>query len=243
MENLNVQKVIQKTYYIHAKDLPYLDEVIRLMPNYATKSTTNIVIVDQFFETPEKLLSQLDASIRIRTVGQKQTLSIVCKNDGVRREFETEMHFGDKIQDKNEYILFLEDKLQDIYTHRIDIDIARMLKNLKAFLYITTERRQLEIINNSGSMIDKSNNNNTLINIDNDIKKFSTLINIDNVMFSTKRHNVPDNVLEIKLNCVNDVANKTAFDRLVFTLEQKISLTPMDETKFDAGKRVFRAEY
>lgn len=222
MENLDVQKTIQKTYYFHANDLSHLDEVIRLMPNYATKSTTNIVISDHFFETPEKLLSQLDASIRIRVVGQKQTLSIVCKNDGIRREFETEMHFGDKIQDKNEYILFLEDKLQDIYTHRIDIDIARMLKNLKAFLLITTERRQLEIINNSG---------------------FNGLINIDNVMFSTKRHNVPDNVLEIKLNCVNDVANKTAFDRLVYTLEQKVTLVPMDETKFDAGKRVFRAEY
>ncbi len=222
MENLEVQKLVQKTYYIHGKDLPYLNEILNLLPSYATRNKKHITIVDYFYETPEKLLEQLDASIRIRVIDQTQILSIVCKNDGIRREFETEMHYGDKIQDKHEYILFLEDKLQDIYTHRIGIDIARILKNLKVFLFITTERTQLEIINNSG---------------------FNGIINIDNVLFSTKRHNVPDNILEIKMNCVNDTANKIAYDRLIYALEQKILLTPMDETKFDAGKRVFRAEY
>ena len=133
-----------------------------------------------------------------------------------------EMEMGDKIQDKNEYILFLEDKLQDTYTHTIDADIARMLKSLKVFLYITTERTQLEIFNNTG---------------------FTAIVNFDAVAFNTKRHNVFDNILEIKQTCLNDVANKTAYERFYHTLEQKVSLTPMDETKFDAGKRVFRAEY
>lgn len=222
MERFDFKTQIQKTYYIHASDVPHFYEIISLMPNYAIKSENNIQIVDYFFETPEKILEQLDASVRIRVVGDKQTLSIVCKNDGVRREFETDMKFGAKIQDKNEYILFLEDKMQDIYTHRIGIDIARILKNLKVFLTIATERKQIEVFNNVG---------------------FSAIINIDNVMFSTKRHNVPDNIVEIKLNCLNDVANKTAFERFYHTLEQKIVLVPMDETKFDAGKRVFRAEY
>ena len=62
-------------------------------------------------------------------------------------------------------------------------------------------------------------------------------------MFSTKRHNIVDYVLEVKMNCLNDVANKTAYDRFVYALEQKVLLTPMDETKFDAGKRIFRSEY
>lgn len=220
MENLEIQKPMQKTYYIHAKDLPRLEELIKLMPNYATIKTTKMTIVDYFYETPEKLLEQLDASIRVRICGDKQTLSIVCKNNGERKEFETEMHLGDKIE--NEYILFLEDKLQDIYVNKIDADIARMLKGLKVFLYITTDRKQLEIINNTG---------------------FNELVNIDYCLFSTKRHNVPDNILEIKLNSVNDIANRTAFDRFVYTLEQKLSLVPMDETKFEAGKRVFRFEY
>ena len=222
MENLDSQKVIQKTYYVHPEDMSRLDELIRLMPNYATKSSKQIHIVDYFFETPERLMEQLDASIRVRVVGNTQTLSIVCKNDGERREFETDMHFGDKIQDKNEYILFLEDKLQDIYTHRIDIDIARMLKNLKVFFHVDTNRVQLEIFNNSG---------------------FNGLVNFDMVTFHSKRHHVPDYILEIKMNCINDVANKTAFERFYKTLEQKVSLVPMDETKYDAGKRVFRCEY
>lgn len=220
MENLDIQKPIQKTYYIHSNEISRLEELIRLMPNYATVKTSNLTIVDYFYETPDRLLEQLDASIRVRVCGDRQILSIVCKNNGERREFETEMHYGDKIE-KN-YILFLEDKLQDIYINRIDADIARMLKSLKIFMHITTDRKQLEIINNSG---------------------FKGLVNIDYCLFTTKRHNVPDNILEIKMDCVNDVANKTAFDRLIFSLEQKLTLVPMDETKYEAGKRVFRFEY
>ena len=223
MENLEVKKTIQRTYYVKAKDMVRLDELIRLMPNMATKSSKQVEIIDYFYETPDKLLETLDASIRVRVVdNSKQTLSIVCKSNGVRREFETDMHYGDKIQDNNEYILFLEDKLQDMYTHRMDADIARMLKRLKVFMYIVTNRLQLEIFNNSG---------------------FLGIVNFDAVMFHTKRHQIPDNILEIKMNCVNDIANKTAFERFCYALEQKVEMTNMGETKFEAGKRVFRYEY
>lgn len=223
MENLDIEKRIQNTYYLHsAQDFSRLSELVHLMPNYATKSESQFTIIDYFYETPENFLQQLDSSIRIRVVGDHQTLSIVCKHEGIRREFETEMNFGDKIQDRDEYIMFLDDKLQDIYTHQIDIDIPRILKGLKVFLYITTSRRQLEIINNTG---------------------FDAFVNFDSVLFSTKRHNVGDNILEVKLNCLKDIANMTAYNRFVHTLEQKVMLTPMDETKFDAGKRIFRSEY
>ena len=222
MEVLESSKLIQKTYYVHGQDVPRVAELIRLMPNYATKSKTQIHIVDYFYETPDKLLEELGASIRVRVLEKEQILSMVYHKEGKRREFEMQMELGDKIQDKNEYILFLEDKLQDIYTHTIDVDIARMLKNLKVFLFITTERTQLEIFNNTG---------------------FTGIVNFDAVLFSTKRHNVGENILEIKQTCLNDVANKIAFERFYHALEQKVLLTPMDETKFDAGKRVFRAEY
>lgn len=223
MENLDVKKLVQRTYYMHSeKDFAHAEEIVRLMPNYATKSTKTYQIVDYFFETPEKLLEQIDASIRIRVAENRQTLSIVCKSDGVRREFETEMQMGEKIQDKNAYILFLEDKIQDIYTHKIDVDVARMLKNLRVFLAIVTDRKQLEVINNQG---------------------FCALVNIDHVEFQTKRQKIKDNVFEIKLNSVADVANKTAFSRLCKAVEQKVLITPMDETKFDAGKRISKYEY
>ena len=223
MENLEYKKLIQRTYYVKGKDLVRLDELIRLMPNMAIKSSKQIEIVDYFYETPEKLLATLDASIRVRVIDNNtQILSIVCKNNGVRREFEMDMHFGDKIQDQNEYILFLEDKLQDMYTHRMDADIARMLKRLKVFMYITTNRLQLEIFNNSG---------------------FSGIVNFDEVVFCTKRYKIPDNIFEIKMNCVNDIANKTAFERFCFALEQKVQLTNMGETKFEIGKRIFHYEF
>lgn len=224
MEKLNIQKKIQNTYYVKSQaDFARLNEVISLMPNFQViGKKTGIVIHDYFYETPERLLEQLDASIRIRTIGENQTLSIVCKIGGNRREFETEMYFGDKIQDKLEYILFLEDKLQDIYTHRIDADIARILKGLKVFLHVETYRTELEVINNSG---------------------FKGLVDFDVVVFNTKRHHITDNVLEVKLNCLNDVGNMTAYNRFCHEIEQRVLLVPMQETKFEAGRRVFRYEY
>ena len=224
MEILEVQKQIQRTYYVDSKDLSRLDELIRLMPNMATKSETQFEIVDYFYDTPEKLMETLEASVRVRVNStlNKQYLSIVVKPEGKRREFEIEMHYGDKIQDKNEYILFLEDKLQDLYTHRMDADIARMLKKLKVFLFITTYRTQLEVFNNTG---------------------FNGYVNFDSVLFNTKRHKIPEYILEIKMNCMNDIQNKTAFERFCYTLEQKVKLTNMGETKYEIGKRVFRYEY
>ena len=140
MEILDIQKQVQRTYYVDSKDLSRLDELIRLMPNMATKSETQFEIVDYFYDTPDKLMETLESSIRVRVIEttKKQYLSIVVKPQGVRHEYEIKMQYGDKIQDKNEYILFLEDKLQDLYTHRMEADIARMLRSLKVFLYITT---------------------------------------------------------------------------------------------------------
>lgn len=224
MEKLNIQKKLQNDYYVKSTaDFTRLNEIISLMPNYQViGKKEGIVIHDYFYETPEKLMEQLDASIRVRKVGEDQTLSIVCKIGGMRREFVTEMHYGDQIQDKNEYILFLEDKLQDIYTHRIDADIARILKGLKVFLHIETYRTELEVINNSG---------------------FNGIVDFDVVIFNTKRQRITDYVLEVKLNCLNDVGNTTAYNRFVHELEQRVLLVPTQETKFEAGRRVYRYEW
>lgn len=223
MENLDIQKKTQNTYYLHsANDFARIEQIVNLMPNFGVREVNSFEINDYFYETPERLMNQLDASIRVRVVGGTQTLSIVCKNDGIRREFETEMVLGDTIQSQNKYILFLEDKLQDMYTHKIEIDIVRILKNLKVFLHIVTNRTQMKIINNSG---------------------FLGVVNLDRVMFRTKRHNVAESVLEVKMDCLEDVANKTAFNRFVTNIEQRVLITPMDETKFEAGKRIFGYEW
>jgi hypothetical protein len=97
-----------------------------------------------------------------------------------------------------------------------------MLKSLRVFLQVETYRTQLEVINNSG---------------------FNGLVNFDSVVFNTKRHKVQDNVLEVKLNCLNDVGNMTAYNRFCHELEQKVLLLPMQETKFEAGKRIFKYEF
>ncbi len=223
MEKLNLIKNYDENYYLHSeKEYARLYELISLMPNYAISNTQNLSHTDVFYETPDNLLKRLDASIRVRHEGDQQYLSIVCKNNGVKREFEMQMKFGDKIADKIEYLIFLEDKLQDIYTHNIDANIIRLLKFLKPFLFITTTRTRYEIINNTG------------------LKVF---VDFDRTNFKTKRHDENDNIVEIKLKSLADKQNLTAYDRFIAELKEKVLLLPMEETKYDAGMRVFRYEY
>jgi adenylate cyclase class IV len=223
MEKIYLDKKYEKNYYLHdEKVFERIKELVGFMPNYQIGNTQNIKHTDVFYETSGRLLNQLDASVRIRIEGDNQTLSIVCKNNGEKREFEMPMKYKEKIQDRLEYLIFLEDKLQDIYTHRIDANIIRLLKDLKPFLFIETNRTRYEIMNNLG------------------LKFF---LDYDKTNFKTKRHSVDDFIMEIKLKSVADVQNLTAYNRFIDELRDKVLLVPMEETKYEAGMRVFRYEY
>lgn len=223
MEKIYLDKQYEHDFYLHSeKDYERIDELIGFMPNYQVNDKQTSTHVDVFYETPDYLLRQLGASVRIRTDGDQQYLSIICKNNGEKHEYEMQMKFEEKIEDRIEYLIFLEDKLQDIYTHSIDANLIRLLRGLKPFLFVTTSRTQYEIINNSGLRF---------------------FVDFDRTNFKTKRHNVNDNILEIKLKSIADTQNLTAYDRFIKELREKVLLVPMEETKYDAGMRVFKYEY
>lgn len=222
MELINVSKEIEKTYYLQSSsDFQNILQVINLMPSFAVANTSRETHQDVYYDTPDKFLTNLESTVRVRTYHEKgeQYLSIICKNLGEEREFQMTMNFGDKITDKEDYIFFLEDKLQDIYLHRFDFDVIRILKGLKKFLCIETNRTIHEIINNQG---------------------FKANACFDYVTYVTKRNKNYDSILEVKLDCWHTQENIFFFEKFTKELEKRIVLIPMNEKKLNAGLRTFR---
>lgn len=222
MEMINVSKEVEKTYYLQSSyEFENIKKVINLMSSFAIANTYKEFHQDVYFDTPDKFLTNLDSTVRVRTYPEKgeQYLSIVCKNLGERREFQMAMNFGDTLLDKEDYLYFLEDKLQDIYLHRFDFDVLRILKSLKKFLCIETNRTVNEVINNQG---------------------FKALACFDNVAYTTKRNNDYDAILEVKLDCWHTDENIYFFEKFTKELEKRIILIPMNEKKLDSGLRTFR---
>lgn len=222
MEMIKVSKDIDKSYYLQSEeDFGKLYSVINLMPSFAIASTSKELHSDVYFDTTDNFLKKLDSTVRVRFYPElkQQILSIVCKNLGEKREFQMNMEFGDEIASKDEYLFFLEDKLQDIYVHRFDFDVVRILKGLKKFLCIETNRTIYEIINNQG---------------------FKCNACFDNVTYVSKRNKNYDSILEIKLDCWQTEDNLYFFNKFVKELEYRVVLIPMNEKKLAGGLRSFK---
>lgn len=222
MELINISKEVEKTYYLQSeRSFDDLFQVINLMPSYAIANTTKETHQDIYFDTTDRFLGNLDSTVRIRYYPdtKQQYLSIVCKNLGVRREFQMTMQFGDTINDNEDYLFFLEDKLQDIYLHRFDFDVIRILKGLKKFLSIETNRTIYEVINNQG---------------------FKTNVCFDRTSFTTKRNKTHEAILEVKLDCWHSDDNLYFYDKFIKEIEKRVILIPMNEKKLDAGLRTFK---
>lgn len=225
MEMINVSKEIEKTYYLQkGEDFSRILSIINLMPNFAVATTYQAKHSDIFYDTTNYFLANLDSSVRIRKdeTNKEQSLSIICKNLGEKREFVMKMEYGDEITDKDDYLFFLEDKLQDIYVHRFDFDVIRILKGLKKFVVIETDRTVREIINNLG---------------------FKAKVCFDKVNYVSKRNKNTDSILEIKLDCWKSSDNLYYFEKFTKELEHRVVMIPMNEKKFDAALRSFKMEY
>lgn len=223
MENVKIGRNVDKGFYLTTVDDFFrANQILNLMPNFQVGNVKEFEFTDTYFETPEYFLKELEATIRIRKTPEKQTLSIVCNNLGVAREFEIEMKYGSSITDDDVYILFLEDKIQNIYTHRIDVDVIRVLHHLRPFLVMTTHRKACEIITSTD---------------------FRAEVDFDRTYIQTKRNKDQINILEFKNKCFLSNENEEMFNRFVKEFERRMVLIPMDEKKLSAGMRVFNREW
>lgn len=223
MENIEIGKNIDRNYYLTSENqFAHISQVMHLMPSFQVGKTKEYSFTDTYFETSEYFLKELNATIRIRQMPETQTLSIVCNNIGIRREFEMEMAYGDNINDNEDYIFFLEDKIQDIYTHRIDVDIIRVLHHLKPFLVIETRRKTYEIMNS---------------------REFRAEVCFDITSLNAKRNKDEIFVVEFKNKCYLTQENEQTFERFVKEFEKRVVMIPMGEKKLDAGMRVVNREW
>ena len=223
MENFEIGKNIDRNYYLtNENEFAHISQVMNLMPAFQVGKIKEFSYTDTYFETPEYFLRELDASIRVRKLPETQILSIVCNNLGVRREFEMEMRYDDNINDNEDYIFFLEDKIQDIYTHRIDVDVIRVLHHLKPFLVMETKRKSHEILNS---------------------KEFRAEVDFDRTTLNAKRNRDEIFVVEFKNKCYLTQENEQTFERFVKEFEKRVIMIPMGEKKLDAGMRVVKREW
>src|SRR5574344_1049510 len=132
MENMKIGKIIDESYYL-TNELMFLrvKEIMSFMKSFQVGEINEYEFEDVYYETPSYFLKEIGATVRIRKMPKLQTLSILCNQLDQTREFEIEMDYGSKITDKDDYIIFLEDKIQDIYTHQLDVDVIRVLHDLK----------------------------------------------------------------------------------------------------------------
>lgn len=222
MENFKAGKNVERSYYLENQmAFSRLSEVINLMPSIAVGEIKDTTHTDFYYETREYFLKELNATIRVRRSDTKQTLSIVCNNLQIRKEFEMEMEVGSEITDRDEYVIFLEDKLQYIYTHRLNVDVIRVLKGLRPFIVMNTSRKEHSVFDN---------------------KDFKCEVDFDDVTIETKKYSDKIYVLEIKLLSYPTVENVATFERFVKELEKRVVLIPMNEKKLNAGMRVFNRE-
>lgn len=223
MENIKVGKNVNKEYYLqNEKDFSKLDSLISLMPNFAVIDKKNCHHEDLYYETPDLILKSLEgSSIRIRHTEESSLLTIICSQNGERREFEMEIAPEDvnTVFENETYISFLEDKIRDIYAHRLDVDFIRKIKTLKVFMAVLTNRVEYTLINNSGTKI---------------------IVCFDKVDFVNKKRTIHENILEIKLDCYAGKDNLFVYERFLKELNRKVVLIPMMETKYEAGLRAFK---
>lgn len=223
MENISFEKNVDKSFYLTSEQqFQRVGEILNLMPAFQVGDVTEYTYTDTYYETPEYFLKNLDAHIRIRKTPQKQILSIVCNELNTRREFEMEMAYGSQINDQDEYILFLEDKIQDIYTHKIDVDVIRILHHLKPFLVMTTKRKAHEVLNS---------------------REFRAEVDFDKTKIETKRNTDYIYVVEFKHKCFLSAENEQTFERFIKEFQRRLVLIPMEEKKLDAGMRIVKREW
>ena len=223
MENIEIGKNIDRSYYLqNEEDFAKVNQTINYMAMFQVGEVREYSYSDTYYETEDMFLQKINATIRVRKMPEYQTLSIVCNHLGQKREFEMDMEYDEQIQDKVEYVLFLEDKIQDIYTHQLDVDVVRKIKNLKPFLIMTTKRKACQIVTSTD---------------------FKAEVDLDRTKIETKRNIDHINVLEIKNKCYLSNENEQLFEKFVKDIERRVVLIPMGEKKLAAGMRVFNREW
>ncbi len=222
-------KLKEINYYLeNPKQFRRVYEVINLMPNFNVTEAEQHNIIDNYYESENNFLQRMGVSIRVRKYkNKKKQVASLRYSDDVNldysgmyatREFEIEMLYGQEFHTATSVLKFFEDKLNAIYSTKLNVNIFRQLENVKTFLTIKTDRQSYDVINN---------------------KQFRAVINFDKVSYVNHKTKAveADNILQIKSICEQTKETLASLNKFVNELEKRCILIPMH----DSGQKLENA--
>lgn len=217
---LNLEE--EKFYLTEENQYTRIYDIISRMPNFILHSKSNIYYIDYFYDTPDEFLKQNRATVRVRKYADKKVLSIkyissnALKEEKVREAY-MDMPVDAEVNEYREAILFLSNKINDIYAKRLDIDTVRKMRDLQVYLVIYTDRETFELKNNLDLKIS---------------------VHFDRLNYDAKFTKGQDNVVKFVLNNYPDSVNMDTFKRFISNINKKVYFINDNESKFEAGKRI-----
>lgn len=220
------QDEYEKRFYFDSKiKFEDIRRVISLMARFGVSKTTKTIHTDYYYETDDHFFAGFNASVRMRkslssksiAIHYEKTFEDELGEHKVTREYERPVPEDSNLVNDEDAILFLEDKIREVYTHHVDMQVTRKIKEAKVFMVIQTER-----------LTDYVKNNNN----------FTCKICYDDITFKTKRSLETAKCIEVKLTCVPTEDNLEFFERFLKELRNRVVLYEMKETKYNLGLRV-----
>jgi hypothetical protein len=217
---LNLEE--EKFYLSNSDEFDRIYEIISRMPNFILYENTNTFYTDYFYDTPDNFLKQNRATVRVRKYSDKQVLSIkYISSNALKEEKEREaymdMPVDVEVTEYREAILFLSNKINDIYAKRLDIDTVRKMRDLKVYLVIYTDRETFELKNNLDLKIS---------------------VHFDKLDYAAKFTKGKDNIVKFVLNNYPDTVNLDTFKRFISNINKKVYFINDNESKFAAASRI-----
>lgn len=222
MRNYNNREE-EKFYIVEETQFKRIYDIISKMPNFVMYNSYEEKYNDYFYDTKDKFLETNRASCRIRKLSDADLLSIkyVSSNayqEEKERESYIELPKNTVLTQNKKALLFLSNKVNDVYSNRIQIDTVRKFRELEIYMVICTLRNVYQLKNNEDLKIN---------------------VKFDRCLYQSKFASQTDLIVKIELENYPDSVNLDTFNRFLRELRKKVVLIPDNESKFTAGKRVF----
>lgn len=219
----NIQNLEEEKFYItEEKEFDRIYNIISHMPNFVIHGKSEDYYVDYFYDTPDKFLEQNRAIVRLRKYKDRSLLSIryissnALKEERIREAY-FDMPAGVELVNHREAILFLSNKLGDVYAKILDIDTVRKLRDLRPYLVIYTDRLTYVVKNNIDVKID---------------------VHFDRCDYQSKFTSDSDMIVKFVLENYPDSVNLDIFKRFIKQINEKVFFINDNESKYSSASRI-----
>ncbi len=221
----NIQNFEEEKFYLtDERDFTRVYDIISKMPNFVLYETKEEKYQDYFYDTKDEFLKKNRATVRVRKEKDRQTLSIkYTSSNALMEEKVREAYFDLPVEldllNCRDAMLFLSNKINDIYAQRLDIDVVRVLRDLRVYLVIHTNRTIYRLKNNKDLKIN---------------------VKFDSCLYQTKFNNGKDEIVKFEMENYPDTLNTKIFEDFIDNVNRKVYFVHDNESKFMAGSRILK---